>query len=128
MFNFLAKHACQSVNDITVMSEKNDFLHLYSKSKPTYEGDFYEQIFDWNINKEGLADERERLVKRLTKEKPIANESWDNFSKRLMQPSKYAAKHESRKWKRGKTLQMVKWFKDEYTPDERAGNKKEERE
>ena len=126
MFDFLAKHACQSVNDITVMSEKNDFLHLYSK--PTYEGDFYEQIFDWNINKEGLADERERLVKRLTKEKPIANESWDKFSKRLMQPSKYAAKHESRKWKRGKTLQMVKWFKDEYTPDERAGNKKEERE
>jgi len=59
MYNFLSEKICPNVSDITVMSTKSDFYHLYKK--PTYEGDFLTQILDWNINPEGLKDERERF-------------------------------------------------------------------
>lgn len=59
MYNFLSEKVCPNVSDITVMSDKSDFYHLYKK--PTYEGDFLSQILDWNINPEGLKDERKRF-------------------------------------------------------------------
>ena len=61
MYDFLAVKVCQNVSDITVMSDKKDFFHLFEK--PKYEGDFYTQIFDWNINKEGLQNEMTKLHK-----------------------------------------------------------------
>jgi len=59
MYDFLSEKVCPNVSDITVMGNKSDFYHLYKK--PTYKGDFLTQILDWNINPEGLKDERARL-------------------------------------------------------------------
>ena len=38
--------------------------------------------------------------------------SWDKFNKNVLKPSKYRAKHESRKWKKELTAEMKEWFVD----------------
>lgn len=87
MYDFLHEKVCPNVSDITVMSKKSDFYHLFKK--PTYEGDFFTQILDWNINPEGVKDETEKLHKSIIKVKPDKTklESWDKFSQKVLTPS-----------------------------------------
>jgi hypothetical protein len=115
MYNFLSEKICPNVSDITVMSTKSDFYHLYKK--PTYKGDFLTQILDWNINPEGLNDERGRFEKSIKETDPTnaKSMSWDKFNKDVLKPIKYRAKHESRKWKKEVTSDLKEWFVDLYT-------------
>ena len=113
MYDFLEKNVCPNVSDITVMSKKSDFYHLFKK--PTYEGDFFTQILDWNINPEGVKDETKKLHASIVKHNPHKTEkleSYDTFRKKVLMPSKYSAKHESRKWKKEITSHLKDWFKD----------------
>lgn len=50
IYDFLEKTIIPNINDITIMSSKMDFYRLFKK--PSYEGDFLSQMFDWNLNTE----------------------------------------------------------------------------
>jgi hypothetical protein len=50
IYDFLENTIIQDISDITIMSSKMDFYRLFKK--PTYEGDFLQQMFDWNLNAE----------------------------------------------------------------------------
>jgi len=115
MFDFLEEYVCKQVSDITVMSNKRDFYRLYSK--PSYEGDFFSRIFDWNINPESLKLETDKIHRDVNKhplpkaEEPKV-ESWHDFNKKILTKAKYKAKHETRKWKKQRVVEMIDWYKD----------------
>ena len=115
MYNFLEEYVCKNVSDITVMCRKRDFYRLYNK--PTYEGDFLTQIFDWNINPEALDHEKNIIHKdvnkhELPKEEEVGVETWKSFNKNILKKARYKAKHMSRAWKKERTARMVEFYRD----------------
>jgi hypothetical protein len=79
------------------MSSKSDYFRLFKK--PSYEGDFLTQMFDWNLNDEGLDKEATQLEQAI-KLIPIAEEeTWESLNNQIS-ASKYKAKHDARRWKK----------------------------
>jgi len=75
IYDFLANTICLDLSDITIMSTKSDYKRLFNK--PTYEGDFLQQMFDWNQNADVAKVEQAEVRDGLRQFLPKADESWE---------------------------------------------------
>lgn len=110
MYDFLANVIAMRLSDITIMSTEQDYFRLFSK--PSYQGDFLTQMFDWNLNQEHCEFEAAQLSNEIIGMPVPEEESWESFSDGLDQV-KYKVKHTARQWKKEAVRAKIEQFKTE---------------
>lgn len=111
MYDFLQNIICRKVEDITIMCDLQDFGRI--AQKPTYTGDFYPQLFEWNYTK--ITGKHEMgLVKQKLKDNydPSTTESWNDFQTSLNK-IKWDVRPATHEWMKTKVKKDIEFYKGE---------------
>lgn len=110
MYDFLQNVLCRDIRDITIMCNIEDFHRI--APRPKYAGDFYQQLFEWNYNKDAAANEVKLIKTELKNRKPEAEESWDDF-KTVLAKSKWSVRPTAHEFMKRTVKEKIEYYRNQ---------------